>query len=500
MAGGRFSVLRPLGRGGMGALYLASDHSAFDRPVVIKALLPLDDPADEVESREQFLSEARMLARLKYPTIPQIFAHFSEGPHTCIVMEYIEGRDLLSGLTHYAADGTQIPGHAYPQAEVMRWGIDLCRLLEYLARQQPPIMHQDIKPANLMLDHHSADLFLVDFGAVRSHRLGAIRTAFGTPGYAPPEQYQGRGEPRSDVYALAATLYHLATDDDPANQPFVFPQLDQLGPLGAALRPALRRNPADRPDAAGLRAALEALHSNPAQSAPLKPSPPPAPAAPITPRGMVVAGDGSALRSPRELVTWGEQHWEAFGRWLAAELPTAITQAWADPQLDQRVQTAMSTPGSRDAWIDAVLAACDPRGFGAALPQLDADTRRLSYGAVAGHERRWLILRNSGRRYIEGEIRLPAILIADQSRFRLSPGEHVVLTIDALTDHLPVGRQLSEEVAIVTAGRVLLRIPVTLEVAQPSILSGPLRGNALWIIGMASLAVIAIALFIVFAS
>lgn len=226
-ADGRYTIQRLLSKGGMGTIYLASDHHAFDRTVVVKALLDYFDPADpqQVQSAQQrFLAEAQTLATLRHPAIPQIYTYFQEGPHNYIVMEYIEGHDLERRLTHTdPLTGDRVPGSAYPIPEVIQWGIDLCKVLEYLASRQPhPVVHHDIKPANLLLDSHSEAVRLVDFGTAKARLLlqakggvGLQKTSvYGTQGYAAPEQYRGESEPRSDVYALATTLYHLATDDE----------------------------------------------------------------------------------------------------------------------------------------------------------------------------------------------------------------------------------------------------------------------------------------------
>jgi serine/threonine protein kinase len=178
-------------------------------------------------------------------------------------MEYIAGTDLSAQLSRDdEASGQRLPGRPAPLASVVRWGIALCRTLEYLAACEPPVVHQDIKPANLILARDSGELYLVDFGAARLRPVsapGGGKTAiFGTPGYAAPEQFQGRSEPRSDVYALAATLYHLATDDDPGEHLFDFPRLAHLGYLGQILRGALQPAVEARPTATELRVQLEA--------------------------------------------------------------------------------------------------------------------------------------------------------------------------------------------------------------------------------------------------
>ena len=270
LANGRYTIQRALSRGGMGAIYLANDHETFDRAVVIKAMLDYFDPSDlqAVQvARARFFQEARTLAELRYPAIPQIYSYFQDGPHNYIVMEYVEGDDLEQRLTHTDDTGVATAGQPYSQADVLRWGVALCRVLEYLTSRPPgPVIHHDIKPANLILDRASDTLKLVDFGTARARLLlhaGSVglqqSSIYGTQGYAAPEQYRGQSEPRSDVYALAATLYHLATDDDPRPHPFTFPQLNQLGPLGHVLRSALQVEVAARPPVTELRRRLEGL-------------------------------------------------------------------------------------------------------------------------------------------------------------------------------------------------------------------------------------------------
>ncbi|MFL5800477.1 MAG: protein kinase domain-containing protein, partial [Roseiflexaceae bacterium] len=99
----RYTVQRALSKGGMGAIYLATDHEVFDRSVIIKAMLDYFDPADPHAvqvARERFLQEAKTLSTLRHPTIPQIYTYFQDGPYNYIVMEYIEGHDLEQHLTH----------------------------------------------------------------------------------------------------------------------------------------------------------------------------------------------------------------------------------------------------------------------------------------------------------------------------------------------------------------------------------------------------------------
>ncbi len=258
---GQYTIIRLLGRGGMGAVYLASQTIAkAQRHMVIKEMLDYFDPADpqeEAKARQRFEAEASTLVNLNQAgiRIPQIFDFFTEGGRNYIVMDYIEGKNLEEGLTHEDEDGKEIKGQPYDTKEVKRWGIQVCKVLEHLAQKN--VVHLDIKPANLILDRNG-DIWLVDFGTAKAQRamqttgrVGMKQTSiFGTEGYAPPEQYAGRVEPRTDVYSLAATLYHLLTDDHPRRHSFVFPKLDKLPKhLANALRQATEQDVSQRPTA-----------------------------------------------------------------------------------------------------------------------------------------------------------------------------------------------------------------------------------------------------------
>jgi len=211
MKGGAYRIVRSLGKGGMGALYLAEDVGALNRLCVIKEMLDYFDPNNPQEvarARQRFEDEARVPAALKHPGIPDIYTLFSEQGRNYIVMQFVDGDNLEQRL---AREGPQKP------EDVARWGVQVCKVLEYLARVKPnPVVHHDIKPANLILDKNSGEIRLVNFGTAKARltlqpggRVGLQKSSiYGTVGYAPPEQYQARSEPRSDVYALAATMYH----------------------------------------------------------------------------------------------------------------------------------------------------------------------------------------------------------------------------------------------------------------------------------------------------
>lgn len=189
--------------------------------------------------------------------------------------------------------------------EVIRYAVQLCRILEYLHGQQRPVMHLDIKPANLILEAQLGDVRLVDFGTAGVRQGGNVgndgadAAVYGTDGYAPPEQYRGRPVPRSDVFAAAATIYHLLTDDDPRDHPFKWPKLAALPQeLALALERALRPDPERRSTASELRVALETL-STPSR----------------TLEAFTFPGNVQ-IRTVGALPTLCDQHWDVARRFL----------------------------------------------------------------------------------------------------------------------------------------------------------------------------------------
>jgi len=249
----RYQVQHALAQGGMSAVYQAADTQLFNRRCVVKAMLTHHlSPAERAEAERNFRREAALLASLHHPSIPQIYEYFIDGDRYYLIMEYVEGESL--------ADRTARSG-PLPETEVLRYAVQISDVLIYLSTRNPPVVHRDVKPANIILrgDPHVA--ILVDFGVAKPKAgRGPDTAAWGTLGYAAPEQVAGHAEPRSDVYGLAATIYHLLTGDDPGDHPFSFPQLGRLPhQLQQILNEALNRNVAQRPDAQEMRAALAGL-------------------------------------------------------------------------------------------------------------------------------------------------------------------------------------------------------------------------------------------------
>ncbi|NJM07409.1 protein kinase, partial [Candidatus Gracilibacteria bacterium] len=217
---GRYKVLAPVGQGGMGAVYRAADLRLRNE-VALKETLFTD-----VAYRSAFEREAQILARLRHPALPRVIDHFSEGEGQFLVMEFIHGEDLEGRLRRLGKRFTS--AEALPW--ILRWADQLLDVLTYLHTRPVPIVHHDIKPKNLKLSA-SYDVILLDFGLARggltyvSHHNPADETVtphrkvYGfTPPYAPIEQMrEEESDPRSDLYSLAATLYHLLSGQLPTD-------------------------------------------------------------------------------------------------------------------------------------------------------------------------------------------------------------------------------------------------------------------------------------------
>ncbi|MCO6510840.1 MAG: protein kinase [Aridibacter famidurans] len=205
----RYRVERQIGQGGMGSVYLATD-TRFNSTVAVKETLIADD-----NFRKALMREARLLNSLKHVALPKVSDHFVEDNGQYIVMEYITGEDLYEMMER--------SGKAFPIGDVLVWTEQLLDALEYLHGQENPIIHRDIKPQNLKLTPQG-QIILLDFGLAKgnptdANHKTAANSIFGySRHYASLEQIQGTGtDPRSDIYSLAATLYHLVTGKPPAD-------------------------------------------------------------------------------------------------------------------------------------------------------------------------------------------------------------------------------------------------------------------------------------------
>jgi serine/threonine-protein kinase len=215
----RYSLKEVVGHGGMGSVYLAEDLRLPGRLCAIKEVKPESNATPEARRQEhnQFLREASLLAQLDHPNLPKVSDFFSEGGRDYLVMDYVPGKNLKELIDDSRVQGRQL------QVEVVdNWAEQIMDSVSYLHDQDPPILHRDIKPSNIKLTPDGR-IKLVDFGLAKvmasdnSSTITVIQGR-GTAYYTPLEQYGAESEHtnvHSDIYALAATLYHLLSGAPP---------------------------------------------------------------------------------------------------------------------------------------------------------------------------------------------------------------------------------------------------------------------------------------------
>ncbi|MEW5870314.1 MAG: protein kinase [Chloroflexota bacterium] len=206
----RYRIVRKLGQGGFGAIYRAWDLN-LKAPCAVKINTEISE-----EAARQFALEASMLANLNHAHLPKVTDYFTiQGMGQYLVMEYIDGEDLQEKLDHANLPGE--PGHL-AEAQILEWMGQVCDALKYLHSRTKPIIHRDVKPANIRITSEGRAV-LVDFGIAKTFTPNMATAAAAkavTPGFSPPEQYSGTGtDSRSDIYALGATMYALLTGEVP---------------------------------------------------------------------------------------------------------------------------------------------------------------------------------------------------------------------------------------------------------------------------------------------
>ena len=203
----------------MGAVYLASDNNLGGVLRTVKEMVQSHiEEAQQEKAINDFKRESMILSTLDHASIPTIYDYFFDEAESrfYLVMKYISGGDLSSRL-RAAPEGRQ------DEKTVTEWGIQIADVLNYLHSQPTTIVYRDLKPSNIMIDGNSGRVMLIDFGIARSINQKEEKgvTAVGTMGYAPPELFSGNVEPRSDIYSLGSTMFHLLTGADPQSNPLL---------------------------------------------------------------------------------------------------------------------------------------------------------------------------------------------------------------------------------------------------------------------------------------
>jgi serine/threonine protein kinase len=216
---GRYKIRELIGQGGTGSIYLAEDSRLQGRLCAVKEVEHNRAlPHQFIEqAREQFFREASVLARLDHPNLPKVSDFFSDGPRDYLVMDYVPGKDLRERMLEARRNKNFLS-----ENEVLHWAVQIADALSYLHQQDPPIIHRDIKPSNLKITP-SGVIKLVDFGLVKILAPNEVTITIiqgqGTALYTPLEQYGGddaHTDIRADIFSFGATLYHLLTNEPPA--------------------------------------------------------------------------------------------------------------------------------------------------------------------------------------------------------------------------------------------------------------------------------------------
>jgi serine/threonine-protein kinase len=205
----QYQILRTLGQGGMGTTYLAWDKAAtMTAQAKLLVLKEMNPNLEQVsKAQELFRREARILKTLNHPGIPQYYDFFCEQQKNYLAMELVHGQDLEKRVMQQGPVAVE---------QAIEWMLQVCDILSYLHALNPPLVHRDVKPANIIIRGIDNRAMLLDFGAVKE--IGTPPgTCIGAEGYSAPEQERGHPCPQSDLYAIGPTLVFLLTGREPLN-------------------------------------------------------------------------------------------------------------------------------------------------------------------------------------------------------------------------------------------------------------------------------------------
>lgn len=213
LVGGRYLIQGYIGGGGFGHIYKAHDSVLGHRRALKEAFYR------DIQTQRQFRLEAEFILNARHPHLVRGYAVFEQNGRFYLVMDYVDGYTV----EEIAIQHIRRTGKPLPEAQVLDWVLPICDACHALHTQPMPIIHRDVKPANIKITREGIPV-LIDLGLAKLYLRGnatiGAALAF-TPGYAPPEQYQASGatDQRTDVYGLGATLYYLLTGYQPTESP-----------------------------------------------------------------------------------------------------------------------------------------------------------------------------------------------------------------------------------------------------------------------------------------
>jgi len=237
----RYRVRMQLACGGLCAVYLAEQVPGV-KVILKESVLPLDTTDQtRIKARQLFEREAALLSKLNHPRIAKVLDFFVEEGRDYIVLEYVPGINLRQMIQ---------AGATRDQRFLKSCAGQIAQIVEYLHGLTPPVVHRDLTPDNLIIDD-DGKLTLIDFGASNEFVGQATGTMIGKQAYIPPEQFKGKASPASDIYAFGATMYFLATGQDPV--PLSASQCPEIGAqIDCLIQACTQLEPDSRPDASHL--------------------------------------------------------------------------------------------------------------------------------------------------------------------------------------------------------------------------------------------------------
>lgn len=200
---GKYKVVDQLASTALSATYLATADGA--RRVVLKECAVRQDSDSQSKARELLLRECEMLSSIRHQRITRVLDTFSVEGRVYLVLDYIPGKTLNGWLKEKGK---------VDEMQALAWALTIAEMLEYLHGREPPIIHRDITPHNLIVDFEER-LNLIDFGAANHFEANATGTLIGKQSFIAPEQLRGKATPQSDIYSFGATLYMMLTGKEP---------------------------------------------------------------------------------------------------------------------------------------------------------------------------------------------------------------------------------------------------------------------------------------------
>jgi hypothetical protein len=209
---GRYRIVEQIGIGGQAVAYVAEQLSEDKKAelinvVVLKEFVLPAEASLRVSRRafESIEKEAELLSKVSHPRVVGLLDLFVDDQRAYMVLERVPGKNLRQVIKERGSIG---------ERDLIKLALQMCEILKHLHGLDPPVIHRDFTPDNLIFSPETG-VKLIDFNVAQQYEASATRTVVGKHSYLPPEQFRGRACPQSDLYALGATLYYLLTGEDP---------------------------------------------------------------------------------------------------------------------------------------------------------------------------------------------------------------------------------------------------------------------------------------------